>query len=93
MTLARDRIAYSLGSESNPGDPFGRSELVIEANGEARLDQHTRAGQTAWTGRITASALDKLWDALDAAAYPAMPKHAVPPGPSGQPEEEAGVLG
>ena len=79
-TLRRDRIAYSVGSESNPGDPFGRSQLVIEADGQARLDQHTRSGHTAWTGRVTAPALDQLWRALEEAAFPAMPDHRVPPG-------------
>ena len=80
MSLARDRIAYGVGSESNPGDPFGRSHLVIEANGDARLEQTTRSGTTAWTGRVTAAALDKLWSALEAASFPAMPHHPVPPG-------------
>jgi hypothetical protein len=78
--LTRDRIVYAVGSERNPGDPFGRSRLVIEPTGDARLDQHTRSGSTAWTGRVTASALDKLWSALEAAAFPAMPEHRVPPG-------------
>ena len=80
MSLARDRIAYAVGSEGNPGDPFGRSQLVIEANGDARLDQHTRSGKTSWTGRVTATALDALWSALEAAEFPAMPDHPVPPG-------------
>src|SRR5262245_658 len=80
MTLDRDRIAYSVGSERNPGDPFGRSELVIEPNGDARLEQHTRSGHAAWTGRVLVSALDKLWSALEEAAFPAMPKHRVPAG-------------
>ena len=80
MSLARDRIAYTVGSESHPGDPFGRSKVVIEASGDARLEQHTRSGSTAWTGRVTAAALDELWKALAAAEFPAMPKHHVPPG-------------
>lgn len=80
MSLARDRIAYGVGNESNPGDPFGRSQLVLEANGDARLDQHARSGKTAWIGRVTATALDALWSALETAPFPAMPKHPVPPG-------------
>ncbi len=80
MSLDRDRIAYGVGSERNPGDPFGRSQLVIEASGDARLDQHTRSGHAAWTGRVSASALESLWSALEEAAFPAMPKHPVPPG-------------
>jgi hypothetical protein len=80
MSLVRERVDYDVGSESNPGDPYGRSQLVIEANGDARLDQHRRSGHTAWTGRVTAAALDELWSALEAAEFPAMPNHRVPPG-------------
>jgi uncharacterized protein (TIGR02996 family) len=76
----RDRIYYSVGSEHNPGDPFGRSWLVIEVDGQARLDQFTRAGHSAWTGTVAASALDKLWAALEEAKFPAMPRHPVPAG-------------
>ncbi len=78
--MERDRIYYSVGSERNPGDPFGRSRLVIEVDGKARLDQYTRVGQSAWTGSITATALDSLWAALDEAKFPDMPKHPVPAG-------------
>jgi hypothetical protein len=76
----RDRIYYSVGSEHNPGDPFGRSWLVIEVDGHARLDQYTRAGHSAWTGSVAASALDRFWAALEEAAFPAMPRHPVPGG-------------
>jgi len=76
----RDRIYYSVGSEHSPTDPFGRSSLVIEVDGHARLDQYTRAGQSAWTGMVAASALDKLWAALEEAAFPEMPRHPVPAG-------------
>ncbi len=31
-------IGYSVGNEHNPSDPWGRSELVIQADGSARLD-------------------------------------------------------
>ena len=76
----RDRIYYSVGSEHNPGDPFGRSRLVIEIDGQARLDQYTRAGPAAWTGLVAASVLDRLWAALEEAGFPAMPRHPVPAG-------------
>ena len=32
--MVRDRIYYSVGSEHSPTDPFGRSEVVIEVNGQ-----------------------------------------------------------
>ena len=76
----RDRLYYSVGSERSPTDPFGRSSLVIEVDGRARLDQYTRAGHSAWTGAVAASALDKLWAALEEAAFPEMPRHPVPAG-------------
>jgi hypothetical protein len=78
--VERDIIYYSVGSERNPGDPFGRSCLVIQVDGTARLDQYTRAGTSAWTGKVAASALDRLWAALDEAAFPNMPRHPVPAG-------------
>jgi hypothetical protein len=79
-TLTRDRVEYSVGSVSNPGDSIGRSELVIEVDGRATLVHETRAGSSAWTGTVSASGLDRFWSALDEAAFPDMPKHPVPPG-------------
>ena len=78
--MERDRIYYQVGSEHNPGDPFGRSNLVIEIDGVARLDQYTRAGHSAWTGKVAVSALDKFWGALDEAGYPDFPYHLAPGG-------------
>jgi hypothetical protein len=80
LAVVRDVIYYSVGSERNPGDPFGRSRLVIQVDGSARLDQYTRAGSTTWTGTVAASALDKLWGALEEAAFPDMPPHPIPAG-------------
>jgi len=78
--MDRDRLYYSVGSERSPTDPFGRSELVIEVDGRARLDQYTRAGCSTWTGTVATSALDRLWRALEEADFPAMPRHPVPAG-------------
>ena len=71
-------IRYSVGNEHNPGDPWGRSELVIRADGGARLDHHfSRAREPrAWAGHVDALALSELTAALDRAGFP-----AVPPGP------------
>jgi hypothetical protein len=79
-SVSRDRIAYSVGSEQNPGDPFGRSALTIEVDGRARLEQFTRTGHTAWTGAVTAAARDDLWRALQEARFPDVPEHLIPPG-------------
>ncbi len=78
--MVRDRIYYRVGSEHNPGDPFGRSDLAIEIDGAARLDQYTRDGRFAWIGCVAASALDKFWAALEEAGFPAFPHHPVPGG-------------
>ena len=78
--MQRDRIYYQVGSEHNPGDPFGRSDLVIEVDGRAKLNQYTRAGHSAWIGSVASSALDELWRALDEAGFPDFPHHSVPAG-------------
>jgi hypothetical protein len=78
--MVRDRIYYQVGSEHNPGDPFGRSDLVIETDGRAQLDQYTRAGHSVWIGKVAASALDTFWAALEQAGFPQFPHHPVPGG-------------
>lgn len=66
-------IRYSVGNEHDPGDPWGRSELVILPDGAARLDHHfSRGGAVgAWSGRVDVAAIDRLWSALDRAGFPA----------------------
>jgi hypothetical protein len=78
--MVRDRIYYRVGSEHNPGDPFGRSDLVIETDGRAQLDQYTRAWHSVWIGKVAASALEKFWVALEQAGFPQFPHHPVPGG-------------
>jgi len=72
-------IRYRTGNENNPSDPFGRSELVLQADGSARLGHHlSRERRTgAWTGQVDAAAVGALFGALDDAGFPA------PPGPGG----------
>jgi hypothetical protein len=69
-------LRYSVGNESNPADPWGRSELVIQGDGTARLDHHfsRRRQARAWTGRIEPAALEALRAALDRAGFPAVPR-------------------
>jgi hypothetical protein len=68
-------LRYSVGNENNPGDPWGRSELVIQPDGTARLDHHFSRVRmvSAWTGQVDATALDALWAALERAGFPAVP--------------------
>jgi hypothetical protein len=80
MTMRR--ILYSVGNENNPGNPFGRSELVIEPDGVARLEHHfSRVRRVdGWTGRVDAVALGGVWAGLDQAGFPATPTSPFPPG-------------
>ena len=76
-------IRYSAGNEHDPGDPWGRSELVIRADGSARLDHHFSRGREprAWAGHVEPAALGELTAALDRAGFPAVPAALpLPPG-------------
>ena len=71
------RLRYSVGSEYVPTDPFGRSELVIERDGAARLEQFMSFGRHgAWTGRVDPASLARLWAALERAGFPRVPEAA-----------------
>src|ERR1700759_728835 len=76
---AEGTIRYRTGNEHNPSDPFGRSELVLHADGSARLEHHfSRKRRTgAWTGQVDVAAVGALVAALREAGFPA------PPGPGG----------
>jgi hypothetical protein len=81
--MAGPLIRYSVGNEHNPADPWGRSELVIRADGGARLDQHFSRGRPAraWAGHVDAAVPAELLAALDRAGFPAVPPLApLPPG-------------
>jgi hypothetical protein len=81
--MASFTVRYSVGNEHNPGDPWGRSELVIHADGSARLDHHFSRGREprAWTGQVDPAALGELLAALRRAGFPAVPPMpALPPG-------------
>jgi hypothetical protein len=73
MTLRT--VRYGVGNEHNPGDPFGRSELVIEPDGTVRLVHHFSRVRSAaaWTGHVDSAALDRLQMALEHAGFPATP--------------------
>ena len=76
-------IRYSAGNEHDPGDPWGSSELVIRADGSARLDHHFSRGREprAWAGHVEPAALGELTAALDRAGFPAVPPALpLPPG-------------
>lgn len=78
--LERAKVVYSVGNKNNPGDPWGRTELTIEIDGSARLDQDSLGGLFAWTGRVVPSALDRFWSALEEAGFPEFPMLMPPAG-------------
>lgn len=80
MSVTRGRISYGVGNKYNPGDPWGRSSLVIEPDGSARLDQDTLGGVFSFTGTVTAAALERFWKALDEAGFPTVAEHKTPAG-------------
>lgn len=73
--MAARTLRYRVGNENNPGNPWGRSELVIGPDGSARLDHYfsRHGGSGSWTGQVDAAGLDALWVALDLAGFPAAP--------------------
>jgi hypothetical protein len=81
--MAWPAIRYSVGNEHAPGDPWGRSELVIRADRGARLDHYFSRGREprAWTGQVDAAVPGELLAALDRAGFPAVPSAGpLPPG-------------
>ena len=79
--MTGDTIRYSTGNEHNPADPWGRSELVLQPDGRARLDHYFSRGRPAraWTGQVGAAAVAALRAALDEAGFPAAPRPGLRP--------------
>ena len=74
------RLEYNAGFENAPGDPFGRTELVVEANGSAKLvHKHVGLART-WTGQVDVATLQAAWDALVRGGFPEIPDHPLPGG-------------
>src|SRR5213078_3275429 len=68
------------GNENSPSDPFGRTELAIEADGRARLVHFHRGMTRAWTAKIDRAILVTMWAALERGGFPTIPKHSIPGG-------------
>ena len=68
-------LRYSVGNEHNPTNPWGRSELLVDADGAVRLDHHFSRvrREAAWTGVIAPAALAAVWSAVDRSGFPAVP--------------------
>ncbi len=73
-------IDYTIGNEHDPGDPFGRIALHIELDGAAKLEHHSRAGNSAWAGQVDTAQIEAFMRALDRARFPSVPQHMPPAG-------------
>lgn len=75
-------LRYSVGNEFNPGNPWGRSELVLAPDGTVQVEHHFSRVRTvgAWQGRVEAAAVDALWLALSQAGFPDAPTGPLVPG-------------
>jgi hypothetical protein len=75
-------FTYQAGSEFAPGDPYGQEVLTLTADG--RFTYERRHQGTAWTraGRADPAVLAGIEQALQEAAFPAVPLHSIPPGAS-----------
>src|SRR5215467_4410617 len=68
-------LRYRAGNEHDPGDPFGRTELVIRPDGSAWLDHFAPDRPvSSWIGQVAATALDAVWAGLERAGFPAAPQ-------------------
>lgn len=63
-------IAYGVGNEHNPVDPFGRIALDISEAGAATLRHVSRTGQRAWTATVRPDVLESLRAAIGASGFP-----------------------
>jgi len=77
----RDRLSYEFGNEHNPTNPMGRCVLTLEPAGTLRLDHCSQFDpqHRAWTARVDAAVVERVWAGLDRAAFPAMPQHIAIP--------------
>jgi hypothetical protein len=74
------RLEYNAGLENAPGDPFGRTELVVDATGSAQLvHKHVGLART-WTGQVDVPTLHAAWAALVRGGFPEIPRHPIPGG-------------
>jgi hypothetical protein len=75
-------ITYVSGNEHDPGDPFGRCDLRVAADGSAELAVHRFGTARTWRGRVGAGTVAAVAAHLEAAGFPAQPEHDVPGGSS-----------
>jgi WD40 repeat protein len=70
-------VAYGSG---HPGDPLGRFEMEVYADGSARLAHHRVTGTRAWTARLEPAVWTRLTEALDRSGFPDITRVPIVPG-------------
>lgn len=77
-----DRIEYDSGNENNPGNPFGRTVLAIDALGVARLDNTHVGKHRKWQAVVDPAVLARLTTDLTLSGFPQAPLLRIPAGSS-----------
>src|SRR5262245_58872647 len=81
LTFASDLVVeYRFGAEQDPSNPFGHVALTVFGNGDVTVSQHRHGNQRRWSGHTTRQAIDWILDLLNAAGFPLVADHAIPPG-------------
>ncbi|MDA0179052.1 hypothetical protein OJ997_02000 [Solirubrobacter phytolaccae] len=76
-----DRLWYTIGNEHNPGDPFGRIVLTVEADGTAALEHYGgRNGSGTWTARVDTDVIARIRAELGRSTFPEVAREPIPAG-------------
>ncbi|MDA0142046.1 hypothetical protein [Solirubrobacter deserti] len=77
---AGQSVWYSIGNEHNPGNPFGRIELIIDEDNHAKLELHFVGASSEWTGDVAPGLTDEIKAAFARGGFPHRPRHMLPAG-------------
>jgi hypothetical protein len=78
----RTVLWFTIGNEHNPGDPFGRVVLTIDAGHHATLEHYARQGNATYTADLGPGVTDEIRAALARSGFPDVPRHQIPAGAS-----------
>src|SRR5512139_642398 len=81
LTYSSDlRVVHTSGIEQDPSNPFGRVVLTILGDGEVSATQSLHGERREWSGRTTRATIDAIVELLNAAFFPRVAEHPIPPG-------------
>ena len=81
LTYSRDLLVeYAFGAENDPANPFGRVILTVLGNGDAAVNQYRHGSHRQFSGRAVRQTIDWILELLNAASFPLVADHAIPPG-------------